>query len=182
MPLPSHGGNDKPTMAWTFQEIVNWQNQQDPGSGDQFLEWVRTHNTVPAPYVLDVNSNTFGPGGLGANNHALNWYAAWILLGNVGPGIGKAIGTGINKVGQQIPKSILPGVAAGIGSVPGAHALSGLDAIGNFFSQLGQANTWIRVAEFVIGAGLIIVSIAKLSSGTAVGKAAVSVGKAAAIL
>lgn len=62
------------------------------------------------------------------------------------------------------------------------NPLSGLAAIGDFFSRLTQASTWIRVAEVLLGAGLIIVGLAKLASGTPVGKAAVKAGKAAAIL
>lgn len=62
------------------------------------------------------------------------------------------------------------------------NPLDGLVSIGNFFSSLGQANTWIRIAEGVLGIALIIIGLAKLASGTAVGKTAAKVGKAAAIL
>lgn len=68
-------------------------------------------------------------------------------------------------------------------NVPGVgNPLSGLAAIGDFFSRLTQASTWIRVAEIIVGAGLIIVSLAKLAAGTPAGKAAIKAGKVAAIL
>lgn len=69
--------------------------------------------------------------------------------------------------------------AYGSGSPPG---LSGLAAIGDFFSRLTQAHTWERVAMVVIGLGLIVVGVAKLASGTSIGQAAASAGKAAALL
>lgn len=58
----------------------------------------------------------------------------------------------------------------------------GLEAIGRFFAGLGQASTWLRVAEVLLGAGIIIVAAAKLASGTSVGQAAQKAGKAAMIL
>ena len=67
----------------------------------------------------------------------------------------------------------------GSGNVP---LPSGLAAIGDFFSKLGQASTWIRVAEVLLGLGLLIVGVARLASGTPIGNAAASAGKAAAIL
>ena len=63
-----------------------------------------------------------------------------------------------------------------------ASTLTGINAIGDFFQRLTQSHTWIRVAEVLLGLGLIVVGLAKLSSGSAVGKAAVKAGKAAAIL
>lgn len=60
--------------------------------------------------------------------------------------------------------------------------LTGLAAIGGFFSKLGQANTWLRVAEVLLGAGIIIVALARLAGDTPAGRAALKAGKAAAIL
>jgi hypothetical protein len=60
--------------------------------------------------------------------------------------------------------------------------LTGLAAIGDFFTKLGNANTWLRVAEVLLGAGIIIVALAKLAGDTPAGRAAVKAGKAAAIL
>lgn len=71
---------------------------------------------------------------------------------------------------------------AGQATAAGFSEFSGLAAIGDFFSRLTQASTWIRVAEVLLGAGLIIVAIAKLASDTPIGHAAAKAGKAAMIL
>jgi hypothetical protein len=74
------------------------------------------------------------------------------------------------------------GIPAAAAAVPKIPVLGGLAAIGDFFQRLTQASTWIRAAEVVLGLGLIIVGLAHLASGTAVGRAAMKAGKAAAIL
>jgi hypothetical protein len=48
------------------------------------------------------------------------------------------------------------------------NPLTGLAAIGDFFTKIGQRETWIRVAEFVIGGGLIYIGIHAMSKGTAI--------------
>lgn len=48
-------------------------------------------------------------------------------------------------------------------TVPG---LSGLAAIGDFFARLGQANTWIRAGQAVLGLILIGIGLARIT-GTA---------------
>lgn len=69
------------------------------------------------------------------------------------------------------------------GSLPRLpNPVSGLAAIGDFLGRLSQASTWVRVTEALIGLGLIIVGVAKLAAGTPVGNAALTAGKAAAIL
>lgn len=57
-----------------------------------------------------------------------------------------------------------------------------LASIGDFFRRLTEGSTWLRIAEGLLGLGLIIVGLAKLASGTAAGRAAARAGKAAAIL
>jgi hypothetical protein len=47
------------------------------------------------------------------------------------------------------------------GQVPG---ISGLAAIGDFFARLTQANTWIRVGEFVAGGLILYVGLKALVS------------------
>lgn len=47
---------------------------------------------------------------------------------------------------------------------PLGNPLSGLEAVGNFFNELGQANVWIRVGEVVLGLILITVGIAKMTN------------------
>jgi hypothetical protein len=43
------------------------------------------------------------------------------------------------------------------------QVLSGVNAIGDFFNKLSEANTWLRIAEGLLGGILIAVSLAKLS-------------------
>lgn len=63
-----------------------------------------------------------------------------------------AIGTG-----SIIPPPGTPIIGGGV-HLP--NPLSGVNAIGDFFNKLGQANTWIRVAEVVLGIALIGIGIA----------------------
>lgn len=83
--------------------------------------------------------------------------------------------------GKAPTTSLVTGAANAVSNETGISA-GGLAAIGDFFSKLGKANTWLRVAEVLLGAGLIIVALARLASGTPIGRAAVRAGKAAAIL
>lgn len=57
---------------------------------------------------------------------------------------------------ESVPKRV-------VGNVPGGSsaegALSGVDAIGDFFSRLSEANTWIRVGEFAAGTLLLYVGL-----------------------
>jgi len=65
------------------------------------------------------------------------------------------------------------GGATGLGAASPqlpANPLDYLKPIGTFFNSLGQAHTWIRVAEFLIGGALILVTLDKLLSGTTAGK------------
>lgn len=43
------------------------------------------------------------------------------------------------------------------------NPLAGLAAIGAFFTSLGEANTWIRVAKVVIGGALVLIGLAHLT-------------------
>lgn len=49
-----------------------------------------------------------------------------------------------------------------------AAGATGINAIGDFFSALGNSGTWVRVAKVAIGGVLVIVGLAKL---TGAGKA-----------
>lgn len=55
-----------------------------------------------------------------------------------------------------------PGNGSQAASLPGLAA-PGLAAIGAFFSSLGAAATWIRVAKVAIGGTLVIVGVAKMT-------------------
>jgi hypothetical protein len=77
------------------------------------------------------------------------------------------------------------GAAADPGAPPGANSQgpgNPLAAIADFFSRLGQANTWIRAAEVILGLGLLIVGLAKLASGTSVGRKAAKAAETAALV
>jgi len=60
--------------------------------------------------------------------------------------------------------------------------VSSLGQIGSFFGALTQKNTWIRVAEVLLGAALLIIGLAKLASGTEAGKAATKIATKAALI
>ena len=62
-------------------------------------------------------------------------------------------------------------VGAGLqaGGIP--NPLNGVQAIGDFFSRLTQANTWLRVGEVVAGLMLLYIGLNALSRNTAVGNA-----------
>jgi hypothetical protein len=56
------------------------------------------------------------------------------------------------------------------------NAVPGLSQIGTFFSDLGQANTWIRVAEVILGVALIGIGIAHITKVDNVVSKAVKIG------
>jgi hypothetical protein len=61
-------------------------------------------------------------------------------------------------------------------------AVSATEGVSSFLGQLSNKNTWVRIAEVVLGLGLLIVGLSQLAKGTPVGNAATKVAKAAAIL
>ncbi len=46
------------------------------------------------------------------------------------------------------------------------NAIPGLAQIGDFFSALGDANTWIRVAKVVVGGTLLIIGLAHMTGAS----------------
>lgn len=44
-----------------------------------------------------------------------------------------------------------------------SNSFSGLSSIGDFFGRLGQANTWIRVGEVLLGLVLLAIGVARLT-------------------
>jgi hypothetical protein len=97
--------------------------------------------------------------------------------------VGTNIAEGTSETGNltntagQSTVSALGAVGKAVG-----NPLSGLAAIGNFFNLLTQRQTLIRIAEGVIGLGLIVVGLAKLAEGTPIGKAAGTVARTARIM
>ncbi|HEY1618003.1 MAG TPA: hypothetical protein VGG25_10320 [Streptosporangiaceae bacterium] len=68
------------------------------------------------------------------------------------------------------------------GKIPGAGGLlSGLAAIGGFFDKLGEGNTWIRVAQVLLGVALIGIGVARLTHASNLVSRAAGVAAAAAV-
>lgn len=65
---------------------------------------------------------------------------------------------------------------------PVTNAVPGLSQIGTFFDSLGQANTWIRVGEVILGIILLGVGIAHITKVDNVISKAVKTGAKGAIL
>lgn len=75
---------------------------------------------------------------------------------------------------EAIAASPVGGGTAGVqaGTTPAA-SLSGINAIGQFFNNLGNSNTWIRVVKVVIGGMLVIVGLAHITgAGNAIASTA----------
>lgn len=78
-----------------------------------------------------------------------------------------------HQAGSDIPHGGLPDPAASL-AAPGQIAgkafsgLTGVNAIGDFFQRLGQANTWIRAAEVLLGLALLSVGFGKITGTTPV--------------
>lgn len=68
------------------------------------------------------------------------------------------------------------GVAAvgGVALSAAGGALTGLDAVGGFFGQLGQRSVWIRVLQVVGGAALVVGGVSIVGRGV-IGEVATSV-------
>jgi hypothetical protein len=87
------------------------------------------------------------------------------------------LATGATNAGQF---SVVSGAA--VNQTVTSTPLDWLSTIGQAVSRLEQANTWLRIGEFLLGAALIIVGTAHLMTGTPIGRAAAGVAKKAAIL
>ena len=66
----------------------------------------------------------------------------------------------LNKV-ITTPEPLIPGTNIQVPSLP--NPLSGIEAVGNFFNKLGEASTWLRIGEFILGLLLLTVGIAKIT-------------------
>ena len=67
---------------------------------------------------------------------------------------------------QENPAWSKPGYSSRTPLIPQTGPLSGLSgaaAIGDFLSRLGQASTWLRVGEVVLGLVLIAIGVAKMT-------------------
>jgi hypothetical protein len=83
--------------------------------------------------------------------------------------------TGANTAGNS-PGSVTGGVTDALAKA------TGIDAIGTFFNDLEQGNTWLRIAEGALGIILIAVALAKLTGAdNVIAKTATTAAKAAVL-
>lgn len=112
-------------------------------------------------WVVNQISRPGGPRGPQQTSYVIVQAAARPINTVAGPYATKAKAqawqTSANTAGNS------PGSAAG-GTVNAAANATGLTAIGDFFSRLGQANTWIRVAEVLLGLVLLAVGVARATN------------------
>jgi hypothetical protein len=153
-----------PGRLATFGQWKAWIDYKAPGEGDKWIAWVQSNAkiTPPESATVDLSSNQFGsapPPPAPPRNYASDWFAAWLLLGNVGPGIGKALKLGLGALGQLASEG-LTGTAIGIGKVPGAQ---GLGTVGEFLGRLQESSTWVRVAEVALGIVLLAIGVARIT-------------------
>ncbi|MGH3223573.1 MAG: hypothetical protein ACRDPY_33635 [Streptosporangiaceae bacterium] len=69
----------------------------------------------------------------------------------------------IEGVSVGMVSGTLAGAGLGTPANPPSNPLSGVAAIGDFFSKLGQPNTWIRVGEVALGLILLAVGVARIT-------------------
>lgn len=91
---------------------------------------------------------------------------------------GKAFGPYSSKAAAQaaVKAGKVTGDQPTGGALISGAAIPGLTDIANFFDKLGEANTWVRVGEVVLGLVLIAAGIAKITHAVPV---ATEVAKAA---
>jgi hypothetical protein len=101
--------------------------------------------------VLRKSAKSPGPGWVlipGATDAMTEDQAAQQLLQDILHGdFGSSVWNGVRKVTQ---------------AAANATGLTGLAAVGDFFSKLGQPNTWLRVAEVTVGLVLLAVALNKV--------------------
>lgn len=69
-----------------------------------------------------------------------------------------------NSPGGGFPGANIPGnPGQAIGQA--VSGFTGLNAIGDFANRLTQANTWIRVGEFIAGAILVVIALNAMTKG-----------------
>jgi hypothetical protein len=94
---------------------------------------------------------------------------------------GNALSTNLGTVTNALAK-VPQAVATAAEKLPNvSNPLDFLSNIADFFSRLTQANTWLRLAEFVLGGALILVGVAHMAKGTPAGTAAAKAVKTAGL-
>jgi hypothetical protein len=120
--------------------------------------------TVSGAFVVSVAD------GSAADAQLLGNYAGKVTIGGrsgylrAGPFTTLAAADAYLKVGAQSTSTPIPGVdISPSGAVTTSNPLAGLAAIGQFFTSLGEANTWIRVAKVVVGGVMLIVGLVHIT-------------------
>lgn len=75
------------------------------------------------------------------------------------PGTSLSPGQAIGTIGNGLST----GVSGGAGIATGIGAFSGFAGIDDFLNALSQSNTWLRIAEGILGVMLIAVALGKLT-------------------
>ena len=153
-----------------------------PLPGDDFIIFCQKYgNQNGRNYgTVNLDSTTYGPP---PNNHAVNWLKGYTTI-HIGEGFarflkyaievdGKYTALGVTGAGTGIAKFTQQTNSA-INSATGGLLGSG-QAVAAFLTELSSASLWIRVAEVVIGLGLIIVGLAKLTQAGQIAKKAATV-------
>lgn len=147
------GGGTATLVEGTLAQVKSW-SQSKYGKSVQF----------PG---TSVNINPFSGAGLGGSSSAII----------IGPFTSKAEAESDAATGNY------PANVTGSGNESSiTQTIPGLAQIGDFFSRLAQANTWLRVAETILGIGLILVGLAHLGGNTHIGRAATKIATSAALL
>jgi hypothetical protein len=74
--------------------------------------------------------------------------------------------------------------STGSGAIHGTAggALGAVTSVAQFVGRLGEAHTWVRIGEFVIGLALFIVGLSAVAGHTRAGQAATKIAGKAALL
>ena len=99
-------------------------------------------------------------------------------------GLDKAISTGLGGAGSalgQIPAAAAKGAQNAYNAL--TAPLTGINAIGDFFSRLTNPHTWLRIAEGLVGIAFLVIGlnallknpIGKVAGATPVGRVAKAV-------
>ena len=126
---------------------MSWYYNSDTGAVQQQLQAVAW---------LDLHAGLGWHGPFATKQDALNFYTQ-----------GKAANPGWKApsgLGSNIINSVATAAGNAVGQAgPVGNPLTGLAAIGDFFSRLSQANTWLRLGEGILGIMLIAVGVARMT-------------------
>jgi hypothetical protein len=108
--------------------------------------------------------------GSAVDSQLLGNYAGKVTVGGktgylrAGPFTTAAAAAAYLKTGAAAAGTGIPGVSiAPSGAVTTSNPLAGLAAIGQFFTSLGEVNTWIRVAKVLAGGLLLVIGLVHIT-------------------